>query len=151
MSIQRPPMPNPNTMSDIDFREAAMEYRRYEEKLVARVQQIAADLAEASEPLWHWGDGRGGWVMNNVIGAMRERGMSTIPDPPRSSKPKRKKISGNVRRSVYERDEYRCVTCGGFEHLSLDHIVPWSRGGSDDIGNLQTMCRACNSSKRDRV
>ena len=33
----------------------------------------------------------------------------------------------------------------------LDHIVPISRGGSDDLSNLQVLCRRCNSSKKDRI
>ncbi|WP_429216421.1 HNH endonuclease [Kitasatospora sp. MAP12-9] len=34
--------------------------------------------------------------------------------------------------------------------LTVDHIVPKARGGTDDRSNLQVLCRACNSRKRDR-
>lgn len=37
------------------------------------------------------------------------------------------------------------------EHLSLDHIHPYSLGGEDTLGNLQTLCRPCNSRKGARV
>lgn len=63
----------------------------------------------------------------------------------------RSPIPTRVRRDVYFRDWHRCVTCGSGEELTLDHIIPWSKNGSDDLGNLQTMCRSCNSRKGARV
>lgn len=59
----------------------------------------------------------------------------------------RKAIPERVRTAIYERDEYSCIACGATENLSLDHIYPHSRGGSDEPENLQTMCRKCNSRK----
>lgn len=66
-------------------------------------------------------------------------------------RPKRSAIPLKVRVAVYERDGNRCVNCGATERLSLDHVIPWSHGGSDHVGNLQTMCVSCNSSKSNRV
>mgnify|MGYP000435089036 CR=1 FL=1 len=43
--------------------------------------------------------------------------------------------------------EHKCVACGTSEDITRDHIVPLSRGGSDDISNIQPLCRACNSAK----
>ena len=37
-----------------------------------------------------------------------------------------------------------------FNKLTIDHIRPRSRGGTDDPSNLQVLCRKCNSSKKDR-
>lgn len=48
---------------------------------------------------------------------------------------------------VFANDNYRCVECRSPNELTVDHIVPISEGGSDDLSNLQTMCRPCNSSK----
>ena len=59
----------------------------------------------------------------------------------------RKGIPASLRTAVYERDGYRCVTCGSAESLSLDHIIPFSKGGPDTFENFQTMCRPCNSRK----
>ena len=60
-------------------------------------------------------------------------------------------IPPEVRLAVYQRDGHRCAECGSADDLSLDHIVPWSLGGSDGPDNLQTLCRPCNSSKGARV
>lgn len=52
-----------------------------------------------------------------------------------------------VRRVVYGRDGWRCRKCGTDADLSLDHVFPWSLGGSDDESNLQTLCLPCNVRK----
>ncbi len=62
-------------------------------------------------------------------------------------RPRRVPIPDSVRALVYARDGYACVICRASDDLTLDHITPWSRGGSDQPENLQTMCRSCNSSK----
>lgn len=51
---------------------------------------------------------------------------------------------------VFKRDGYKCVYCGSTEKLTLDHIVPKSKGGSNNTNNLACCCRSCNSSKKDK-
>lgn len=49
--------------------------------------------------------------------------------------------------------QYRCVKCGGYfdkSQIDIDHRIPKRDGGTDDLWNLQPMCRTCNRSKRDR-
>lgn len=42
----------------------------------------------------------------------------------------------------------RCLACGDTEAiLEADHVVPLTRGGSDDIGNIQPLCGSCNRKK----
>lgn len=52
---------------------------------------------------------------------------------------------------IFQRDGYQCVYCGSTSRLSLDHILPLSRGGSNDPDNLATACLTCNLSKSDRT
>lgn len=59
-------------------------------------------------------------------------------------------VSEAVRQRVFDRDGRACVECGKTEALSLDHIVPRSKGGSHDESNLRTLCKSCNSVKRSR-
>ncbi len=62
-------------------------------------------------------------------------------------------ISGTVRYEVLKRAQYRCELCGisaNIKALEVDHIMPRSRGGSDDISNFQALCFSCNAMKRDR-
>jgi hypothetical protein len=40
-----------------------------------------------------------------------------------------------------------CLKCGSSYNLTVDHIVPVSKGGGDDRSNLQCLCRSCNSRK----
>lgn len=63
------------------------------------------------------------------------------------TKYQRRVISDALRFSVFERDKNECHYCGVKHNLSVDHIVPVSAGGSDDIENLVTACGQCNSRK----
>lgn len=46
---------------------------------------------------------------------------------------------------------YRCAACNEIAPLTKDHIVAVAQGGSDDISNIQQLCRSCNSSKNNRT
>ncbi len=54
-----------------------------------------------------------------------------------------------TRQNIFKRDRNRCQYCGTHEHLTLDHVVPKSRGGKTTWDNLATACKRCNSKKGD--
>ena len=66
-------------------------------------------------------------------------------------RPHRQRVAFN-RRNVFRRDDQRCQYCGGRAHdLTLDHVVPRSRGGPTSWENVVACCRGCNARKRDRT
>ncbi|MCW2926605.1 MAG: endonuclease [Thermoleophilia bacterium] len=83
-----------------------------------------------------------------------------------SDEPQPKSISGATRRAVIERDGRLCQVCGRpvvissgrrsrKQHpdnlLTLDHLVPRSKGGSSTVDNLRVACRACNMRRSSRA
>lgn len=66
-------------------------------------------------------------------------------------RPHRQRVAFN-RRNVFRRDDQRCQYCGGRAvDLTLDHVVPRSRGGPTSWENVVACCRSCNARKRDRT
>ena len=65
-------------------------------------------------------------------------------------------IRPDLRLAIYLRDSFTCLYCCADLHgvdprdITLDHLVPDSRGGSNDPRNLITACRACNCSRQDK-
>lgn len=66
------------------------------------------------------------------------------------AKKKRKTYSKQERKIIYDKSNGRCELCGqrlSLENMTLDHIIPISMGGKDDMNNLQASCFACNQFK----
>lgn len=55
------------------------------------------------------------------------------------------------RKNVLRRDGFRCQYCNQREHLTVDHVVPKSRGGRDTWTNLVAACIRCNNRKGSRT
>lgn len=54
-----------------------------------------------------------------------------------------------TRQNIFKRDGNKCVYCSSKENLTLDHVLPRSRGGGSTWTNLVTACKTCNSKKGD--
>lgn len=55
------------------------------------------------------------------------------------------------RHKIYKRDNHECVYCGTKQDLSIDHVIPRSRGGDNSWGNLVSCCKKCNTKKGNRT
>lgn len=57
-----------------------------------------------------------------------------------------------TRRNLFHRDGHRCQYCGySGDRLSVDHVIPRSRGGGDTWDNVTTACLPCNVRKGNRT
>lgn len=56
-----------------------------------------------------------------------------------------------TRQNIFKRDHSVCQYCGSRERLTIDHVVPKSRGGKSIWDNLVTACQRCNSLKGDQT
>src|SRR5690606_24701270 len=86
--------------------------RRSSDDLAPRVAAAGAMSAGIREKPGRWGKGRGGRPWRRLVEAVKRR------------------------------DKYTCQACGRVtEDGECDHIVPLSQGGTDDLSNLQWLCR----------
>lgn len=61
-----------------------------------------------------------------------------------------KKLSPS-RDNIFKRDGFMCLYCPSKRDLTIDHIIPKSRGGGNTWENLGTCCTRCNCLKGDRT
>jgi hypothetical protein len=57
-------------------------------------------------------------------------------------------ITQQVKDLVWNRDNGQCRECGSNEKLEFDHIIPYSKGGSNTYRNVQLLCESCNRKKK---
>ncbi len=60
----------------------------------------------------------------------------------------RRKIT---RRAVFARDGWMCQYCGSRSNLTVDHVIPRSKGGNSSWENIVASCAPCNRRKGDRL
>jgi hypothetical protein len=97
--------------------------------------------------------GWGSFMVDNTHNLAKKVALFAYPNTV-NQKVKRKNLSVKVRRSILERDCYRCVDCGRNPRsdpscvLHVDHRIAVANGGSNDPSNLQTLCDWCNLGKK---
>lgn len=60
-------------------------------------------------------------------------------------------ITQQVKDLVWNRDNGQCRECGSKEKLEFDHIIPFSKGGSNTYRNIQLLCEKCNRKKSNKI
>lgn len=53
--------------------------------------------------------------------------------------------------NIKKKNNYKCKTCKKSIKLTRDHIIPLSKGGSNNINNIQPLCGPCNSKKHNKI
>jgi hypothetical protein len=53
--------------------------------------------------------------------------------------------------NIFRRDDHKCLYCDSKKNLTLDHVIPKSRGGDNGWENLATCCVNCNKNKNDKT
>lgn len=52
---------------------------------------------------------------------------------------------------IYKRDNHTCQYCGSTKKLTIDHVIPRSKGGKDTWQNMVVACSSCNTKKGDHL
>ena len=55
------------------------------------------------------------------------------------------------RSMIYKRDNNTCMYCGSTRKLTIDHVVPKSKGGGESFNNLVVACSSCNTKKGNKL
>ena len=109
-----------------------------------------------SRPCRHYG-------CPNLVKSRSQQGYCDAHASERTGWSKRQQVKGNttergyghawrkLRAQVLERDGYLCQACKAKGRITpatdVDHIVNKASGGTDDIGNLQALCKPCHKAK----
>lgn len=119
----------------------------YESWQFQRVRELSEQIAEECPWMWRIADGMGGFIFNEIKAAYARRGYEVFNEGSDLWGNKRKAIPPKIRAEIFRRDKHACLSCGATSDLSIDHIVPVSKGGRNDLDNLQTLCMSCNLAK----
>ena len=122
----------------------------------ARLTELASQIAHECSDMFSYGNRRGSSIFTSkvvdaILSAAEDAGLIDLEQETYLAYRKSITISKLKRSYIYDRDGHRCVKCGEVENLTIYHIHPVIRGGTNDLHNLQVLCNQCNSSKQHRV
>ena len=120
-----------------------------------QVRTASADRPAQNQPQERTSSGtRGNRSQNSRGQSRRNSSRNYAPLDPSEPDNKRRMFTTAERNLVYNRTEGHCGICGKFiplEEYTIDHIIPLSKGGTNDTSNLQACCGFCNKAKDDTV
>lgn len=119
-----------------------------EQRLITEARRLIRELGPVAAKLWGLGDGKGGWLIEELRVAVSANGAAMLDTNPQGKT--RKTLSRSIRERVIARDGLTCAYCRSVldpEDVTIDHVVPVVRGGTDELTNLAISCRPCNSKK----
>lgn len=133
-------------MPSIDNYSYEVGYERAINLMFEAQVELLCNLIQHYPHLWVYGDWYGGWVKAVIEKRFHDYGFPEY-EPEPSNRSKRRSISKKKLIAVMQKSNSTCVACGSTEDLHVDHIIPLSRGGTNDLDNLQMLCSRCNLSK----
>ncbi len=107
----------------------------------------------------HASTGAAAVCLEQTAGAAVEAQNQTGPEriTPKPGQENTRHVPLSLRFKILQRDRFTCTLCGASPatdplcRLQVDHVIPWSRGGRTEPGNLATLCKTCNLGKRDTM
>jgi hypothetical protein len=133
-------------MPSIDDYSYHLGYERAINLIFISQVETLCNLIKHYPHLWKSGDGYGGYVRAVLDKKFYDYGFPDYQPAPKKV-PNRRPISKSKLIAVMQKSDSKCVACGSSGELHVDHIIPHSRGGSNEIDNLQMLCAGCNLSK----
>ena len=99
------------------------------------------------------------WARNNPdkVRAKSAKHLKLHPEMNAAKSQRRRARERSCKTFLVTKDEIKklysqpCNFCGSNEEITIDHCIPLVRGGDHSIGNLQTLCKPCNSGKRHKT
>ena len=125
-------------------RDFEFEFRKYCYGKIVQSLEGVLDGLSGDKSVW-------GYIRSDPHGVLETALAKAIvnsggPKPPKIPR----SVSAKKRVLVRERCGSECAWCGATRNLVIDHIRPVELGGNSRLHNLQVLCQACNSAKRDR-